>query len=47
MSLHEEKIYYLRTSLEEKRLKREETRTYRVEKLKILKDLKEIFQTKK
>ncbi|XP_071639359.1 uncharacterized protein [Temnothorax longispinosus] len=47
MSLHEEKISYLRTSLEEKRLRREETRTYRAEKLKILKDLKNIFQTKK
>jgi len=37
----------LRTSLEEKRLKREDTANYRAEKLKILKDLKEIFQTRK
>ncbi|XP_067214080.1 uncharacterized protein PF3D7_1120600-like isoform X1 [Linepithema humile] len=47
ISLHEEKANYLRTSLEEKRIKREETAKYRAEKLKILKDLKEIFQTRK
>ncbi|XP_018368557.1 PREDICTED: uncharacterized protein LOC108764712 [Trachymyrmex cornetzi] len=44
ISLNEERVHYLQTSLEEKRLKREETANYRAEKLKILKELKAILK---
>ncbi|XP_071653566.1 uncharacterized protein [Temnothorax longispinosus] len=45
ISLNEERANYLRASLEEKRIKREETAAnYRTEKLKILKKLKEVFK---
>lgn len=47
MSLNEEKSYYLQTLLEEKRLKRKETTKYRAEKLKLLKELKEVLKMKK
>lgn len=39
ISLNEEKMNYLRTSLEEKKLKREATANYRAEKLKILREM--------
>lgn len=47
MSLIEERANYLRVSLEEKRLKREETANYRATKLQILKEIKDAFQKQK
>lgn len=47
MSLIEERANYLRVSLEEKRLKREETANYRATKLQILKEIKDTFQKQK
>lgn len=47
MSLIEERANYLRVSLEEKRLKREETANCRATKLQILKEIKDTFQKQK
>ncbi|XP_011343857.1 uncharacterized protein LOC105283092 isoform X2 [Ooceraea biroi] len=47
ISWNKEKSHYLQTSLEKKRLKREETTKYQAEKLKILRKLKEAFEKKK
>lgn len=47
MSLAEERTHYLKLSLEEKRLGREETAKYSAEKLKLFAELKEMMQTKK
>lgn len=46
-SLNEEKVYYLKELVEEKKLRREETTKYRKEKLTLLKEIKEIIQAKK
>lgn len=46
-SLNEEKVYYLKELVEEKKLRREKTTKYRKEKLTLLKEIKEIIQAKK
>lgn len=46
-SLNEEKVYYLKELVEEKKVRREETTKYRKEKLTLLKEIKEIIQAKK
>lgn len=47
VSLSEARTDYLRLSLEEKRLQREETASYRATKLQILREIKEAFEKQK
>lgn len=47
VSLSEARADYLRLSLEEKRLKREDTANYRATKLQILREIKEAFEKQK
>lgn len=47
ISLNEARANYLKVSLEEKKLKREETANYRAQKLQILKEIKKAFENQK
>ncbi|XP_011882420.1 PREDICTED: uncharacterized protein LOC105570066 isoform X3 [Vollenhovia emeryi] len=47
ISLNEARVNYMEASLEDKRLKREETANYRATKLQILKEIKEAFENRK